>query len=341
MTVHGAHMAAEMAEQPAVLGALAARFDEIAATVAAALPGRPAGVGFLARGSSDNAALLGRYAVELATGLPTCLIAPSVLTSFGREPRGFAGWLIVALSQSGETPEIVDLAGRYRAAGATVVAITNDAGSALAAAADVTVALEAGREIAVPATKTVTAQQLATLAVSAALGGQPVVPDLARLPERVAAVLADVAPVEEAAARLAGNRRLAVVARGLCYPAARETALKLQETTGAMAHAFSTADFRHGPIAVCGPDTPALLMAGGGPADADTRELAGDLAERSAPVVSVGSDGADDIGWPAGDGATDCLLATVRGQQLAVALCARLGVDPDSPAGLRKVTPTH
>jgi glucosamine--fructose-6-phosphate aminotransferase (isomerizing) len=341
MTVPGAHMAAEMAEQPAVLGALAARFDEIAAAVSRALPGRPAGVAFLARGSSDNAALLGRYAVELATGLPTSLVAPSVLTAFGRQPQGFAGWLVVALSQSGETPEIVDLAGRYRAAGATVVAITNDPGSALAAAANVTVALEAGREIAVPATKTVTAQLLATLAVGAALGGERVVPDLVRLPDRVAAVLADVAPVEQVAARLAGSRRLAVVARGLCYPAARETALKLQETTGMMAHAFSTADFRHGPIAVCGPDAPALLLTGGGPADADTRALAAELAQRAATVVSVGSAGVEDIGWPAGDGATDCLLATVRGQQLALALCARLGVDPDSPAGLRKVTPTY
>jgi glucosamine--fructose-6-phosphate aminotransferase (isomerizing) len=331
MTVPGAQMAAEMAEQPAVLGALAARFDEIAAAVSRALPGRPAGVAFLARGSSDNAALLGRYAVELATGLPTSLVAPSVLTAFGRQPQGFAGWLVVALSQSGETPEIVDLAGRYRAAGATVLAIT----------ANVTVALEAGREIAVPATKTVTAQLLATLAVGAALGGERVVPDLVRLPDRVAAVLADVTPVEQVAARLAGSRRLAVVARGLCYPAARETALKLQETTGAMAHAFSTADFRHGPIAVCGPDAPALLLTGGGPADADTRALSAELAQRAATVVSVGSAGVEDIGWPAGDGATDCLLATVRGQQLALALCARLGVDPDSPAGLRKVTPTY
>jgi len=337
----GTRMAAEMAEQPAVLGALAARFDEVAATVAAALPSPPAGVGFLARGSSDNAALLGRYAVEVATGLPTCLIAPSVLTAFGGQPSGFAGWLVVALSQSGETPEIVDLADRYRAAGATVVAITNDAGSGLARAADVTVALEAGRELAVPATKTVTAQQLATLAVGAALGGRTVVPDLSRLADRVETVLADTAPVEECAARLAASRRLAVVARGLCYPAARETALKLQETTGAMAHAFSTADFRHGPIAVCGPDTPALLMAGGGPADADTRAVAADLAQRSAPVVSVGSDPADDLGWPAGDGATDCLLATIRGQQLALSVSRRLGIDPDRPAGLRKVTATH
>ncbi|MCU1615512.1 MAG: hypothetical protein JWO98_3052 [Frankiales bacterium] len=341
MTRRGVHMAAEMAEQPAVLAAMAARFDAVSASVAAALPGRPAGVAFLARGSSDNAALLGRYAVELATGLPTSLVAPSLLTAYGREPQGFGDWLVVALSQSGETPEIVDLAGRYRAAGATVVAVTNGAQSPLADAAHVTVALEAGPEVAVPATKTVTAQLLATLAVGAGLGGRVVVPDLARLPDRVAAVLADTGPVERAATLLQDVERMAVVARGLCYPAARETALKLQETTGVMAHAFSTADFRHGPIAVTGPGAPAVLMAGTGPADADTRVLSSELAERGAPVVTVGSAPGDDIGWAAGDGATDCILATVRGQQLAYALCDRLGVDPDSPAGLNKVTRTH
>lgn len=341
MTAPGAHMAAEMAEQPVVLRALAARFDDIATQVARALPAAPAGVAFLARGSSDNAALLGRYAVELATGLPTSLIAPSVLTAYGRRPEGFTGWLVVALSQSGETPEIVDLAGRYRAAGATVVGITNDAGAALAEASDVPVPLGAGPEIAVPATKTVTAQMLAVLAVGSALGGRPVVPDLAGLADRVAAVLADAEAADHAAEVLQDSRRMAVVGRGLLYAAARETALKLQETTGAMAHAFSTADFRHGPVAVTGPDAPALLLAGRGPADADTRLLRSEVGARGGLVVTAGSGPDDELRWPAADGASDCVLATVRGQQLAYALCRRTGIDPDAPSGLSKVTRTH
>lgn len=341
MTAPGAAMAAEMAEQPAVLRALAGRFGDVAAEVARAIGGSPAGVAFLARGSSDNAALLGRYAVELATGLPTSLVAPSVLTAYGRRPEGFAGWLVVALSQSGQTPEIVDLAGRYRAAGATVVGITNDAEAALADASDVTVALAAGPETAVPATKTVTAQMLAVLAVGAALGGRPVVPDLAGLPDRVAAVLDDAEAADRAAALLQQSRRMAVVGRGLLYAAARETALKLQETTGAMAQAFSTADFRHGPVAVTGPDAPALLLAGAGPADADTRLLRDDVLVRGALALTAGSAADDDLRWPAADGASDCVLATVRGQQLAYALCRRLGVDPDHPSGLTKVTRTH
>jgi glucosamine--fructose-6-phosphate aminotransferase (isomerizing) len=341
MSELGIRMAAEMAEQPAVLAALADRFDDIAGQVAALVSGPVAGVAFLARGSSDNAALLGRYAVELSSGLPTCLVAPSVMTAYDRTPQGFAGWVVVALSQSGRTPEIVDLANRFSAVGATVVAITNDEHSDLAGVARLTVGLRAGREVAVPATKTVTAQMLATLAVTAGLGGTPLVPHLAELPARVAGVLGDAAAVEEAAERLAPHRRLAVVARGLCYPAALETALKLQETTGAMAQGFSTADFRHGPIAVCGPDAPALLMGGTGPADSDTRRLRSELDQRGAPSVLAGSAAGDDVPWPAADGASDCLLAVVRGQQLALAVCRRRGIDPDQPAGLNKVTLTR
>ncbi|MCW2691493.1 MAG: hypothetical protein JWM67_97 [Mycobacterium sp.] len=339
----GQQMAAEMAEQPAVLARLADRYAGIAAAVAALVgDGAPVpGVAFLARGSSDNAALLGRYAVELAAGLPTCLVAPSLLTSYGREPSGFAGWLVVALSQSGRTPEIVDLAGRFAAVGARVVAVTNDEASDLARAAAVTVPLGAGAEVAVPATKTVTAQMLALLAVAGGIGGTPLAPDLAALPDRVSAVLDDTAGVDRAAELLAPHRRLAVVGRGLVYAAARETALKLQETTGVMAQGFSSADFRHGPIAVCGPEAPAVLLAGGGPADADTRGLRELLAARGAASVLVGSAPGDDVAWAASDGATDCLLATVRGQQLALALCRRLGIDPDHPAGLNKVTLTH
>jgi len=249
----------------------------------------------------------------------------------------------MALSRSGWTPEIVDLASRFAAAGAMVVAITNDEDSHLAAVARYSVGLRAGAEVAVPATKTVTAQMLATLAVAAGLatGVNRLVPDLAQLPRQVLSALSDTDALDRAAETLGRYNRLAVVARGLCYPAARETALQLQETTGAMAQGFSAADFWHGPIAVCGPQAPALLMAGSGPADIDTRELRSALAAHAAPSVLMGPTPGDDMPWAGGDGATDCLLATVRGQQLALGICRRLGIDPDQPAVLSKVTLTH
>jgi glutamine---fructose-6-phosphate transaminase (isomerizing) len=339
----GSQMRAEMAEQPQVLAALAARWPMLTAQVASLNRSTaPLGVAFLARGSSDHAALLGRYAVELQTGLPTCLIAPSLATAYGNDPTGFDSWLLVALSQSGRTPEIVDLARRHAAAGARVVAVTNDPDSDLAQASHLTIALNAGAELAVPATKTVTAQMLAVLAIASGLGlGGLTTSQVEVLPEAVAGVLGDTEAPARAAQVLAAHNRLAVVGRGACYPAALEGALKLQETTGLMAHGFSTADFRHGPIAVCGPDSPGLLLAGSGPADADTLDLRAALAQRGAPVLLAGTAPEADLSWPATGNLLECLLATVRGQQLALATSEALGVDPDRPAGLAKVTLTR
>lgn len=154
-------------------------------------------------------------------------------------------------------------------------------------------------------------------------------------------MLADQGSVERVVGTLAPHRRLAVVGRGACYPAALETALKLQETLGMMAHGFSAADFRHGPIAVCGPDAPAVLLAGSGPADDDTRALRSELLGRAADLVELGTGAAADAVWPALGTMAECILATVRGQQLALALAAYLGIDPDQPVGLNKVTLTH
>ena len=345
----GLHMSSEMAEQPQVLKGLVERFDAIAAqvrAVAAAADGSLKGVAFLARGSSDNSALLGRYAIEQHTGLPTSLVAPSVVTVYGRRPELYRGWLLVALSQSGRTPEIVDIAARYAECGASVVAVTNNPDSALAHAAQLHVDLGAGPELAVPATKTVTSQMLAVLAIAAGLG-RPDGADglssigLSAVPGHAAEILADQASIERVAGLLAEHRRLAVVGRGACYPAALETALKLQETLGVMAHGFSAADFRHGPIAVCGPDAPAVLLAGSGPADDDTRALRPELAERSAHVVELGTGAEADAAWPAQGSMAECILATIRGQQLALATAAHLGVDPDQPIGLNTVTLTH
>lgn len=345
--MNAAHMTAEMAEQPAVLARFAARFAAVVSDVRGVAGSGVAGVAFVARGSSDNAALLGRYAVELGSGLPTCLVAPSVATAFERRPTGFAGWLVVALSQSGRTPEIVDIAEQFGAAGAAVVGITNDPDSRLASVSRLAIGLDAGPETAVPATKTVTCQMLAVLAVAAAVGSpdSPCVltaEQAGLAPQAVAAVLDDDDPMRRIAADLAGVHRLAVVGRGFSFPAALETALKLQETTGVMAHGFSTADFRHGPIAVCGPAAPAVLLAGSGPADADTREVRTPLAARQARtfLLGTGTDGVD-ASWPASGTATECLSATVRGQQLALAVCRERGIDPDQPAGLNKVTLTH
>jgi glutamine---fructose-6-phosphate transaminase (isomerizing) len=274
--------------------------------------------------------------------LPTCLVAPSVFTAYDRQPDPFGGWLLIALSQSGQTPEILKVADRFKDAGARVVSVTNNPASELAAIADLNVDLGAGTERAVPATKTVTAQMLACLAIARALGDKGLTADDVRMTaDAVAAVLTDDASARDMAQVVSAYDRLAVVGRGWHYAAALETALKLQETTGAMAHGFSSADFRHGPIAVCGPDAPAVLLAGSGRADDDTRALTDTLTARGAPVLHAGTDPAATAAWQALGHAGECLLATVRGQQLAYHSSRLRDVDPDVPSGLSKVTLTH
>jgi glucosamine--fructose-6-phosphate aminotransferase (isomerizing) len=338
----GVQMAAEIAEQPQALELLVARLPELAASIREGLRSPVPGVAFLARGSSDNAALFTRYAIGLCAGLPGVLLAPSLTTTLGATPQSFGGWLVVAISQSGATPEIVTVASVMRAAGATVLAVTNTGDSALAEAADLSVSLQVGPEQAVPATKTVTAQMLVGMAIAAGLSQDDLVLEATRaVPDAVGQLLHDEEPIQRLAERLRTVDRLAVVGRGFTYPAALETALKLQETTGVMAHGFSTSDFRHGPIRVSGPEAPVVALAGSLATDADTRALASAAAARQAPFHLLGTNPGSAASWPALGTMAEGILATVRGQQLALALSRELGLDPDHPAGLRKITLTH
>jgi glucosamine--fructose-6-phosphate aminotransferase (isomerizing) len=345
-TDRGAQMAAEMAEQPRVLEALAGRRDELVAHVREALPGAPAGIVLVARGSSDNAAVFGRYALELATRRPVALAAPSLSTRYGVQDR-LDGWLAVGVSQSGRTPEIVDVLSRYGAAGAATVAITNDRDSPLAAAAHATVDTAAGAEKAVPATKTVTAQLAAFALLAEALraegGSLPWGAEAwAALPGAVGDLLADETPVHAAAEAVGDAQGLVAIARGLLLGAALEAALKLKETTGILAEGASAADFLHGPIAVVRRELPVLTLAAGGPAAADVTEFAQAARERGGRVLAIAPDDAADLPIPAAipEGLA-AITATVRAQQLARAVSLLRGIDPDSPFGLSKVTATH
>src|SRR5262244_2350025 len=151
--VNGELMAAEMAAQPQVLARVIARAGADAAAVHAVVPDPLAGVVFLARGSSDNAAVFGRYLVELRAGRPAGLAAPSIYTRY-HATVDWRGYLMIALSQSGATPEIISTCEAVRGAGATVIGITNEPRSPLAGQVDLVLATDAGAERAVPATKT-------------------------------------------------------------------------------------------------------------------------------------------------------------------------------------------
>jgi glutamine---fructose-6-phosphate transaminase (isomerizing) len=331
-------MSADMAAQPAVLRRLAARRAELAAALAGE---EPAGVVIVARGSSDYAAIFARYLLEAVTGRPVALAAPSLATLYGVEPR-LDGWLALGISQSGRTPEIVTVLERYGAAGARTIALTNDPHSALAAAADVQVDLGAGEERAVPATKTFTAQLAAVALVAEALGPVPWGErDWERLPDVVEELLADPEPAERAAEALGDAGGLIAVGRGYLMCVALEAALKLREATGVRAEGWSAADFRHGPVTVARGDIPLLAVSAEGPAAADVEELASGLERAGTRVLRLAAAPGASLPYPGGLAEPLCTVpATIRAQQLALALALRRGIDPDEPPGLGKVTPT-
>jgi glucosamine--fructose-6-phosphate aminotransferase (isomerizing) len=348
----GSLMAAEIAEQPQVLGRLAARhaadLDQVRAVLPGRLrPGRLAGTVLLARGSSDNVAVYGRYLIELASRRPAGLAAPSAHTRYEADVD-YSGYLAVALSQSGATPEIVETAEQMRRAGAVVIGITNEPGSPLTGVCDLALLTEAGPELAVPATKTVTAQMLAVAAIAAAYDPVLVSPaDIAALPDAAAALLADwgaarSGPAAALATRWAGARRLVVTGRGLAFAAALETALKIKESARVHAEGLSSADLLHGPIAALDSRLPVLVVSAGDRFATDEAALAARLKAERVPYAVCGAAPGADLPLPPGvPEVTAPVLATIRGQQLALAAALLRGLDPDAPAGLSKVTATH
>ena len=340
-------MAREIAEQPdavrRTLDALLPRREELRALAA-----HRRRVLFVARGSSDNAAVYGRYLLETHAGVPASLAAPSVATHY-RATLPLDDALVVSLSQSGATDEIVQTQAWARAQGAATLAVTNEAGSPLAEQADAALVTQAGPELAVPATKTYLTQLAALAVLGTALAPDPTTldADLERLPGEVSRLLADAPQEDEAVELLATAGTVVVSGRGLMLGTALEVALKLEETTLRAARGYSYADLRHGPISVVTEDVVAVLVAApDGPLLGPMTGLAGELAERGARTVGIGGDG----GFPAactrhlpGTDLPEVLapLATVVPAQLLVErLCRRLGLDPDQPRGLAKVTST-
>jgi glucosamine--fructose-6-phosphate aminotransferase (isomerizing) len=340
--VNGENMAAEMAEQPAVLERLVERRAAISASIDALLPEHLCGTVLLARGSSDTAALYGRYLFEMASGRPVALASPSLHTLY-RIPADHRGYLAIGISQSGRTPEVVSVLERMRATGARTVAIVNAGASPLGDVADVIIDLSAGGELAVPATKTFTATLVALAMVAAAMGPVPWSErDLVALPGHVREVVDDSARAAIVARRVDGADRVLTIARGPLLAAASETALKIRETSAIFAEAFSAADLRHGPIAAVTPDVPVIAFSAPGPAEADVADLCALLRARGATVTTISPQPGSDLLLPADvPEGLQPVVAAVRGQQIALFAALARRLDPDAPAGLTKVTLTR
>jgi glutamine---fructose-6-phosphate transaminase (isomerizing) len=337
----GKVMAAEMREQPAVLRRLLQRRESIVTRLRRELPPVPRGVALVARGTSDNAAIYGRYAVEHAADLPVCQVAPSLVTIY-RTAVDYSGFVAVAASQSGQTPEIVTVLERLQYSGARGVAITNDPDSPLAAATQVVVDLAAGEERAVPATKTFTAQLAAFGFLAESLGTPPWSPgDWQLVPEAAEAVLSDDDSARAVAESIGDAPGIITVGRGFMFGVALEAALKLKETSSILAQGYSAADLRHGPIAVVEESFPVLVFTSPGPTAPDVEDLVATLRMRGARVFVVGTSPEADLRIPGEvPEALTVIPAAVRAQQVALWLARHRGMDPDRPVGLSKVTST-
>jgi glucosamine--fructose-6-phosphate aminotransferase (isomerizing) len=344
-------MAVDIADQPDVYARLTepAPAGAIAAVAARIAAWRPRHVVLTARGTSDHAALFGAYLTEIRLGLPAGLASPSTITLFGSRPD-LSQALVIGVSQSGSSPDLVEVVRVARQTGALTLAVTNRPGSALASAAELAIDVGAGTERAVAATKTYTAQLLALLMlVEGVRAGDGVLPateraTLAVLPELAALTLADPA-AGELAERYRFAARILTTGRGYAYPTAREAALKLMETSYLAAIAFSGADLLHGPLAMTDPDVPVLAVVGAGPGGRAMREVLAKLGERRADVVAVGPapvpGAAARLRVPAVDERHAPLLDILPLQQLALSLALARGEDPDAPRGLDKVTSTR
>jgi glucosamine--fructose-6-phosphate aminotransferase (isomerizing) len=353
------HLARETAEQPDVAARILdrhlGRLDQLRAALR---PDEVDGIVLVARGSSDNAARYAQYLWSIRTRMPVSLATPSLHTVYGVEVD-LRSKAVVAISQSGTSPDVVTVLRTARRQGAPAVAITNDLASPLADEASEVFDLAAGTERSVAATKTYTSSLLAVALMGAALtessSRRSDQEALERLPGALEAAVRDTGGVDEAAAVVEAAWRGVAVGRGLNMSTAFETALKITELSGSLVAPYSPADLMHGPVGAVGPDVPVVLVAPEEPATGSVLEIAAEAARREAPVVVVGPETAVATARAAGSvGAVGVVLseearvagwltpltAVVPGQLVARAVAERRGVDVDSPGGLSKVTLT-
>lgn len=345
------HFRDEIAEQPEVASRLLQEScDAVDAIGARIHEVRPRGYVIAARGSSDHAALYAKYLFGARNRALVALAAPSLFTHYASPPN-LEGQCVIGISQSGASPDVVSVLEEAMRQGALTVAISNDAESPLAKAAELVLTLGAGPERSVPASKTYTASLLALALISQAVDPDPAFDAaLSIVPQAMAKALEMDSDLAKLVAPLRGTRAI-VLGRGFNFSTAEELALKLMETSYVMARAWSVADFEHGPIAVVEAGIPVIVVDGGGAVATSVRSIRERIGAKDCPVVHL-VDGKKvdkrgeiipsttvqlDSGLP--EELTPISLA-VLAQLLADRVAVVRGFDPDRPREIRKVTRT-
>lgn len=301
-----------------------------------------------ARGTSDHAAVYGKYILELITGIPVGLAAPSVFTMYGKTLK-LKDSLVIGISQSGKAADVLEVLKSANLQGALTVSITNFADSPLAQEAQFHLYCNAGLEKSVAATKTFTAQILLLAQLAAEWSkNDEMKKELISLPEKVNKTLDISSNIQNLVPRYRFMDECFVLARGINYAVALESALKIQETTYVRAKAFASSDFYHGPFAMIDRDIPVIVFAPDGPSLKDSFEIVKKLKEHHIELLMISNQqemlkiGAASISIPqTNNDIISPFFNVVAAQIFACELSLLKGLDPDSPRGLNKVTITR
>ena len=309
---------------------------------------KPRLVVLAARGTSDNAAQFGRYLIEITTGIPVSLAAPSIATLY-QAKLDYRDTMVIAISQSGESTDTNVVVEQAKKQGALTIGITNESRSTLAGLAEHVFLVRAGKEKSVAATKTYTGQVMMMYLIAYALGAKIRLLDLEKIPDLVRLALGMEAEVAALSERYRFMDHAVVMGRGLNYSNAFEFALKLMETCYVIAERFSSADFQHGPIAMVEQGFPVFLFAPSGVTWPGLKGMVGQLRALNAEMVVI----TDRRNTEACELGTRLICLPERvlevftpipyivpAQLFAAALAAQKGLDPDKPRTINKVTKT-
>lgn len=334
-------MRQEVAEIPSAVERLLAEGGDAVRAAAREIATRdPAFFITVARGTSDHACTYFKYAAELLAGIPVASVGPSVASIYKAELR-MAGAVCLSVSQSGRSPDIVDLTRAARKGGAYTLAVTNDATSPLADAADTTLDIHAGPELSVAATKTFVTSALSSLwMVAEMVGDRDLLTAIHGLPERLAdAVKVDWSPVAGAV----GAGSLYTLGRGPSWAISNEAALKFKEVCQLHAESYSSAEVLHGPVSIVDRGFPVLAFAAADAAEEALSDVADALADKGAKVFATSDKVETAMPLPTvrtGHPLTDPLALIVSFYSMIEAIAVARGLNPDMPRHLRKVTET-
>ena len=339
----------EIFQQPAVLGGIESANKETLTALVEELNARKISHALLAaRGSSDHAAIYGKYLLGVYKGVVSGLATPSVITSYGSEPD-MSQDLVIGISQSGRAADAIAVLEAANAQGGITVAITNNTESPLAKIAKYHLYCNAGLEESVAATKTFTAQlYLLALLTAYWSANEQLLDDLRKFPESLKQAIESINAL--AAASVARYRYVTegfILARGFCYPIAMEMALKTQETCYVKMQGHAISDFYHGPMAQVTPDVPVIVLAPQGKSFKDAEEVIEKITAIGAQILVITDDKAlakkhdHSVLLPvANSEATSVFMYTVFAQCFAQSLSISKGLNPDAPRLLKKVTIT-